>query len=412
LLDIASQEWSRPMSEIFALCLFLAALPFEQFSALGVTILKLAGGLALVVWLFSRLRSLNPIHWDLGLTLMVLFVGWGTASGLWSMSPAATMAQLPTYALLLVSYFLIVNVVRNEKQLSAAMIALWLGVLALLTSGAVDLAAMGFHARSRVSGIFGNPNGYVAMLVACIPSGHWVFTRTRVPFRRLVTAAALVVAVLTSLYSQSRGGILAIIVFLLSLLAFRQTRRRGAVFAVLVIALASRLAPLALWERWDEIKMRGGDVRTLELWPAGLRAFAQNPWLGSGLGTNAGAMYQVRGTRAGGGVVHNGPLAVAIELGLPGLALYLGFIAYALVRLLRALAQSRKQGREKETVFAVVLVASFVGYMTTWFKGGGAEYQKMLWVLLGLMSAYARILEQPPGPQGTRTRIPVERGRG
>jgi hypothetical protein len=58
-----------------------------------------------------------------------------------------------------------------------------------------------------------------------------------------------------------------------------------------------------------------------------------------------------------------------------------------------------KQGVSKESTFAIILLASFLGYMTTWFKGGGAEYQKMLWVLLGLMSAYARILEQPPEPQ-------------
>jgi putative inorganic carbon (HCO3(-)) transporter len=385
------------MIETFALCLFLVAMPFEQFSAMGVTLLKLTGGLAFVVWLFSRLRSLDPIRWDPGMTLMVLFTGWGTASGLWSIDPAVSMGKLPTYILLLASYLLIVNVIRDEKQLSAVMIALWLGTLVLVTSGAVDVAGVLLRGESnRVGGILGNPNGYVAMLVACIPSGYWFFTRTQAPFRRVLTVVAALVAVITSLYTLSLGGAIAIIIALMSLLAFWQTRWRGVVFAVLVLIVGLRVAPLAFWERWEETWKPGGNIRTEVLWPAGLKAFQQRPLLGSGLGTNGDALYRIRGTRAHGGVVHSAPLAIAVELGLPGLALYLGFIGYALVKLLRALRARMRQGPSKEAAFAIVLLAGFTGYMTTWFKGGGTEDEKTLWVLLGLMSAYSRILEQPP----------------
>ena len=380
------------MSETLALGLFLAALPLEEFSAMGVAILKLAGGLAFAVWLLSRLRSLNPIRWDSGLTLMVLFTGWGTASGLWSVDPAVTMERLPTYALLLLSYFLIVNIVRSEKQLSAAMIALLLGMLVLVTSGLLGLSAIRPDVEdSRLAGIVGNANSYVAMLVACIPACYWVFARTRVPFRKVITVAALLAAGVTSFYTKSRGGFLSIGVFFLSLLAFRQTRRRTIGFVVLFLALALRLAPLGLWQRMDEVRLHG-DTRTNLLWPAGLAAFGQRPWFGYGLGTN----QQAISSRGGGEVVHNSPLAVAIELGVVGLALYCAFLTYSTVRLWRAIASAMRQGRTKETTFAIVLLASFFAYLTTWFKGGGAEYGKVVWVLLGLMSAYARILEQPP----------------
>jgi putative inorganic carbon (hco3(-)) transporter len=386
------------MIDALALNLFLAALPFEQFSALGVTILKLAGGLAFVVWLFSRLRSDEPVRWDPGLTLMLLFMFWGTASGLWSIDPAWSLGKLPTYLLLLLSYFLIVNVIRNEKQFSQAMIALWLGTLLLLTSGAMDMANVKLRGEEyRISGILGNPNGYVAVLVALIPSGYWFFARTRAPMHRVVAVGALVVAGLTSIYTQSRGGVISIAVFFLALFGFRQTRWRAVILAGLAALLVLRVAPLSFWQRWEEAKAEGGDERTRELWPAGIRAFAQHPVTGSGLGTNAVALYQVGGTRAPWRVVHNAPLAVAIELGLPGLALYLGFIAYALVRLLRALSVRMRQGSSKETAFAAVLLASFAAYLTNWFKGGGMEEAKMLWVLLGLMSAYARILEGTSG---------------
>jgi hypothetical protein len=384
--------------ETTALCLFLAALPLEQFSAMGVAILRLAGGLALVAWLFSRLRSTDPIQWDVGLTLMMLFVGWGIASCSWSVSPTTSLEQVPTYVLLLVSYFLIVNAIRDEKQFSAAMFALWLGTMVLLTSGALDMSGVRFREEAhRIGGILGNPNSYVAMLVACIPSGYWFFTRTRAPMRRVITGAALVVAGLTSTYTQSRGGAISIAVFFLALLGFRQTRWRAVVFAILAAVLVLRAAPLPFWERWEEVRVKGGNIRSLELWPAGLRAFARRPLSGSGLGTNAQALARAQGRTAEGLVVHNAPLAVAIELGLPGLLLYVGFTVYASVLLLRALSAAMRSDRTKEARFAAVLLASFAGYMTNWFKGGGMEYAKILWVLLGLMSAYARILEQSLG---------------
>jgi|GEM_PF-3790157 len=390
------------MTEALALCPFLAALPFEQFSTAGVTVLKLAGGFAFVVWLLSHLGPHERIRWDPGLTLMTLFVVWGAVSYFWSMDPIRSMVKLQTYVLLLLSYFLVVNVIRNEKQFSAAMIAMWLGMLVLVISGALGLSTIRTDVEdSRLGGIVGNANGYVAILVACIPACYWVFARTRVPFRRVITAVALLAAGITSFYTKSRGGFISIGILFLTLLAFRQTRRRAIGFVVLFLVLALRLAPLGLWQRMDESLQRG-NVRTTSLWPAGLAAFAERPLLGSGLGTNAQALSRVRG---GGAVVHNSPLAVAIELGSVGLVLYCGLMVYGTLRSWRAIATATRQGRTREAGFAIVLLAGFFGYMTTWFKGGGMEYSKMVWVLLGLMSAHARILELPPGATG-RLRSP------
>jgi O-antigen ligase len=393
------------MIETFALCPFLAALPFEEYTTMGVSILRLAGGLALVVWLFSHLRPHDAIRWDTGLTLMLLFVIWGAASGFWSISPAVSWDRLPTYVLLLVSYFLVVNVIRDERQLSVAMTAWWVGTLVLVASGVSGLSAVqSSGAGARLGGIVGNANAYVAMLVSCIPCCYWALTRTRAPFLKIVTAVALLAAVITSFYSKSRGGFVSIVVFFLSLLAFRQTRRRAIGFAALFLALALRLGSLGLWQRMDEARLQRGDDRTASLWPAGLKAFGQRPLFGSGLGTN----YQAVASFGAWQVVHNSPLAVAIELGLVGLALYCALLTYGVVRLWRAITAAMRQGKAREAGFAIVLLASFLGYMTTWFKGGGMEYSKMVWVLLGLMNAYSRMLEQPPGTAGTRTRAPIE----
>ena len=167
------------MVETYALCLFLAAIPLDQFSTMGMTILKLVGGVALAGWLLSRLRSRDPIRWDLGATLMLLFVFWGAASYFWSIEPASTLYSLQTYMLLLVLYFLIVNVVRGEKQFSPAMIALWVGMLVLVISGLLGVSSIRLNDEdSRLAGIAGNPNTYVAILVALVPPSYWVYSRT------------------------------------------------------------------------------------------------------------------------------------------------------------------------------------------------------------------------------------------
>ncbi|HTW92737.1 MAG TPA: O-antigen ligase family protein [bacterium] len=395
------------MIESYVLGIYLAALPLDQLSVQGITVLKWVGALAFGVWVITRVRSFDPIRWDRSMTLMALFVAWGMVSVLWSVDPALSMGSIPTYLLLFVSYFLIVNVIQGEKQLSVGMIALWLGVLVLLVSGVLDMAGIRQQGETyRVGGVTGNPNGYVALLVACIPSGYWFLSRTRFPLRRAITVGALAVAGVTAIYTQSRGGIISIAVFFLVLLAYRRTRGRALVLAALVVILVLRAAPLAFWERWQETQSQGGDVRTKELWPAGMRAIEQRPFTGYGLGTNQDALRMVRGG-AGGTEVHNAPLAIGIELGLPGLALYLGFIAYSVVRLLRALAATARRGISKEAaLFAAVLLASFAGYLVNWLKGGGMEYSKMLWVELGLMNAYVRLLE-PPQRAAVRPRRPL-----
>jgi len=379
------------MLDTYALWPFLAAMPFGEFSAGGVTILKLAGGLAFAGWLLGRLRARDRVRWDTGATLMLLFVFWGAASYFWSIDPATSMNKLQTYVLLLVTYFLVINVVRGEKQLSATMVALWVGMLVLVVSGVMGISAIQANNEdSRLAGVEGNANGYVALLIACVPACYWLFTRAKSAFYRAVVAASLLGAAVTSFYTKSRGGFISIVVFFLTLLAFRQTRRRTLGFVLVFLVLALRLAPLGLWQRLDESRQRG-DVRTTRLWPAGLRALGQHPLFGSGLGTNERAIRAL-GARES---VHNSPLAVAIELGTVGLTLYCALLAYCIVRLWRATASATILGRMREAGFAIVLLAGFFGYMTTWFKGGGMEYSKMVWVLLGLMSAYARMLERP-----------------
>ena len=194
---------------------------------------------------------------------------------------------------------------------------------------------------------------------------------------------------ITNLFTASRGGVISVVVFFLVLLTFRRARRQGAILSVAVIVLAWQLAPPFFWERLGELGTEP-EVRLAILWPAGRDAFLRNPLLGSGLGTNALTLSRVLLYLTS---VHSAPLAIAIEVGLPGLLIYLSFMAIPVFHLWNAIKAFDSQGRTDLSKLAEVVVATFVAFLASWIKGGGLEYSKVLWLLLGLMAVLSTMAE-------------------
>src|SRR5690606_32628288 len=125
---------------------------------------------------------------------------------------------------------------------------------------------------------------------------------------------------------ESRGGLISLAVF--SLLYFSFSEKKLPVFILIAffIVLLFQFLPDGFIDRFQEI---GTSKRITELWPAGLRALEDNLVVGTGLGTNRVVIPRYFGyatfldhTMN----VHNSLLAVGVELGLPGLILYLSFV--------------------------------------------------------------------------------------
>jgi O-antigen ligase len=155
-----------------------------------------------------------------------------------------------------------------------------------------------------------------------------------------------------------------------------------------------QIAPENYLERFAMIGHDSTD-RLVDLWPAGWRAFKSSPWIGYGLGASEKIMPEFIITVFTGNIasVHNSLLAIGIDMGIPGIFLYLLFVLIPTLRLYKAIKLANK-ARQRTTLLtaADLLLAVLVAYMASWFKGGGLEYHKMLWLLVGLEAAFGWIL--------------------
>lgn len=143
---------------------------------------------------------------------------------------------------------------------------------------------------------------------------------------QLLWLVALVCLGLFAMLSQSRGAILALVLtVILAPLWFRD--RHSRMFAV----LAAIATGLAFYLVYDLIAQRGSSYRP-EIFHAVVDMIAAHPWTGLGLG----AAYDVSAVDKHFDHTHNMFTHIAVELGLPGMLLWVMVWLYTLGEIVRA----------------------------------------------------------------------------
>lgn len=143
---------------------------------------------------------------------------------------------------------------------------------------------------------------------------------------QLLWMVALVCLGLFAMLSQSRGAILALVLtVILAPLWFRD--RHSRMFAV----LAAIATGLAFYLVYDLIAQRGSSYRP-EIFHAVVDMIAAHPWTGLGLG----AAYDVSAVGKHFDHTHNMFTHIAVELGLPGMLLWVMVWLYTLGEIVRA----------------------------------------------------------------------------
>ncbi|QNT40706.1 MULTISPECIES: O-antigen ligase [Pseudomonas] len=143
---------------------------------------------------------------------------------------------------------------------------------------------------------------------------------------QLLWMVALVCLGLFAMLSQSRGAILAMVLtVILAPLWFRD--RHSRMFAV----LAAIATGLAFYLVYDLIAQRGSSYRP-EIFHAVVDMIAAHPWTGLGLG----AAYDVSAVGKHFDHTHNMFTHIAVELGLPGMLLWVMVWLYTLGEIVRA----------------------------------------------------------------------------
>jgi O-antigen ligase len=210
------------------------------------------------------------------------------------------------------------------------------------------------------SGLTANPNDLALMLNLLIPFAAALVASGRGAVQRLVAAAALLLGVAAVIVTFSRAGFLTLAALgVVALVALARRRPLVALGAALVLTVSAPLIPEGYLERLGTITDISAD-RTGSAqgrwndWTAAVEIAARNPVTGVGLGQNVLALNQQRG--ATWREVHNVYLQYAVDLGLPGLALFL----WLFVSLFRTAARVRRRVSADPALWDVGIVAGSV----------------------------------------------------
>jgi len=385
ILALTKPQWVFPI--------FLASIPYENLVSIeGNSITRILGLIVLFTFLAIAFIDRRPIRFDVPFWLFFMFTLLGLISIFWSADSSVTLSTVATLIQLLLLYFLLINQVTDIKDLDRVMTALFWGSVIFAFFGLGDLImGLGGDHSARLAGIARNPNGYFIYAICMIPANYWILTIKKNIYLKTLSVFILLILLVTSLYTQSRGGLISLGIFFLVYL-YLTTKKFSALFLILIIALVIlQLTPVAFEDRLLETST---DIRITGLWPAGWQAISDRPIVGFGLGMSSRVIpryyYQPTGPRS----VHSGFLAVGIELGIIGLILYLLFVIIPTGKLYYWVRRYRKNN-DASHINSVghILIAVLFAYLSSWIKGGGMEYAKLLWVLVGLQACCASILK-------------------
>ncbi len=337
---------------LIAFTVILLLAPQTFIPALKVIrIAMLAATVAILGHIFDatiRHRPIVPAIPELGITLTLLT--WTVLTIPFSYWPGGSVMLLTdSYLKAIIFFWLISTLVTTEARLRAfgwtlALCSMPLALMAVKHYFDGEFLRTGVENLKRISGytgLSGNPNDLALTLNLIIPvTGVLMFT-SRSTLARLAAAAILLVSVPAVILTFSRAGFLTLgAIVLLSLIFMAKRHAPKTAAAVVVCALAATpMMPSGYLDRLSTItdieadKTGSAQGRWADFQVAGT-VIAENPLVGVGMGQDILALNEARG-RETWRSVHNAYLEYAVDLGLPGLALFL-WLQFASFRSARA----------------------------------------------------------------------------
>jgi O-antigen ligase len=369
-----------------ALWIFVFSLPWENAFVTyfpGVSIVtKVTGALALGAMLAFVLMSGRVRRWRVFHVAGLLLVMWAAGELFVFQVGEKLPFKFWTYVQLLVMLWIIWELAPSWSR--------QLGLLAAFVFGSyvASFATILLYRRAggslrRFAGFESDPNSLAMTLALALPMAWYLSVTTRSPVLRWACRGYMAIGLVAIGLTGSRGGMLATIVALM-IVPLTMTKltpgRMAAAIGMLMLsgALAVAYVPEKVVER---LATTGTEVEELSLggrftlWRAGVKAFAQRPITGYGVGNWRHAVSPWLGPTPQ--VAHNSYLSVLVELGLVGLLLYLSmFVAVFLAT--RSLPSLERR-------FALVLLGTLCVAMLplSW------EEQKSVWFILAALLGLA-----------------------
>lgn len=302
----------------------------------------LAGGLAIAIHVVdATIRRKTVLTATPEVVTALTLLTWAVLTIPFSYWPGGSVALLTDQFIKAVVFFwLIATLVTTRERLRTFAWALVLCSIPLaLTAIKHYMAGMyltaSHNAIQRIaglSGLTGNPNDLALTLNLFIPVAGALLITARSVAGRALAAAALLLGIPAVIVTFSRAGFLTLCaIVVVSAIFFAKRRSLGPLVALLVLAFS--VAPFLP----DGYLDRVNTITDIEADPTGsaqgrwadfrlaARVAAQNPVIGVGLGQDILALDEARGW-AGWRSVHNAYLQIAVDLGIPGLLMFLGLV--------------------------------------------------------------------------------------
>jgi O-antigen ligase len=395
-----SSASSGPFVGVLSL-LFIMVLSPQSFLPLlaPLRIALLAAGVTALAYVRHRFTHPGgPPIWSRGTLLAAGLFLWALGGAFFSYWPGGTVGFLSgTYIKTLALFFLLSQIVDSTARLRATAWAMslmtvplaWTAIHHFLSSGAAGPSSriVGYEAP-----LTENPNDLALMLNLVLPLlGALLLIHPKPAVRAALVGIALL-DMAAIVCSFSRGGFLTLVAISLigGVKILTHHKERGLLLlGVGVLVAALPFLPSGyldrLWTIADMHEDKTGSAQTR--WADSLvamRLISENPLIGAGAGVGALALNAERG--ATWTDVHNVYLELGVELGLPGLALFLALYGTCLSLARRARTEASEKGRFELACLAEGVEISLWGFGVAAFFHPVA-YQFYFYWLAGLALA-------------------------
>ncbi len=389
----------------FVPLVFLEAVPALNLAG------KAAGLLIAVAWVGSvrsgelDISRVVDRHRRL-LELLAALLIWLCLTALWATDSGAVFGAVWRWILVALLYLIVATWVADRRVLVWFCVAVVVGaVLAVgvgIVGGAVGSGAAG-AAEARLEGGAGDPNFLAAGLVPAIVIAVGLISVLKLPLARLGCVSAIFVCAFGIAASQSRGGLVALLVTLLAALVVFRGRRIYVVLLCLGVigfgAAYFTVTPSA----WERVTMSdsSGSGRN-DLWKVALKAAEAQPVVGIGLQNfehvakdytrDAGPLSDVRKIAEKPQVVHNTYLEALVETGIVGLSLLLLVIGGSCYAAWQGAKRFERNGDPAMELLARCVLVGTIGMSAAaFFVSAGVD--KRWWMLLALGPALLAVAE-------------------
>lgn len=296
-----------------------------------------AAGVALIAGRLLERRQI--IEFTAETVLVLCIVAWAVATvplSIWPGGAFAFMTQIFIKAVIV--FWLLGNIIDAVNKLRVTAWGLSLMTIPLSLSAVGDFFSGGFHGEEvsrgldRIAGydsaLAGNPNDLALMLNLILPITIALLFISKRSSSRMVLSVIIALDALAIVATYSRAGFLALgVIAACYLVVMLRRRLHGAVLLICAgMLLSAPLLPSSYLGRLGTIvnvqdDSTGSAQTRLQDMKAAVRYVAENPLVGAGIGQDILALNEIRGdtwTK-----VHNVYLEYAVDLGLPGLLLFM-----------------------------------------------------------------------------------------